>query len=89
MVGIAILFNWWFKWRRYPAGLHSAHKPHKRHPYGSDPSHEDIVKALRSLDSFVDVTEEDLVNLSLVIARERRARMMKEARRNHDVESSL
>lgn len=61
MVLIAVLFNAAFKWRRYPAFWN--------HPMASQPlenggpSHEEIVKALRSLDSFVDVTEDDLVRL--------------------------
>ncbi|MEZ0274042.1 MAG: hypothetical protein ACAH88_04000, partial [Roseimicrobium sp.] len=46
--------------------------------------HEDIVKALRDLDSFVDVTETDLIALSRKIAREREARILKQRRKEKD-----
>lgn len=80
MVGIAIIFNWSFVWRRYPVAL-SKGRPHlKPHPFGRENVHEDIVKALRALDSFVDITEGDLLTLARMIAREREARIIKEAR---------
>ncbi len=80
MVGVAILFNWGFKWRRYPAALGRKNLSLKPHPLGLETSHEDIVKALRNLDSFVDITEEELLQLSRMIAREREARLLKTAR---------
>lgn len=59
MLGIALVFNNLFAWRRYPAALmQRASKP------SSPPiTHEDVVEALRQIDSFVDITEEDLVRL--------------------------
>ena len=80
MVGIAILFNWSFKWRRYPAALAKRSIALKRHPLGAETSHDDIVKALKNLESFVDITEDDLLQLSRMIAREREARLLKAAR---------
>lgn len=61
MVGLAVLLNLCFRWRRYPAFL--THRP--RRPKGAkpEPTHEEIVAALRSLDSFVDITEDDLIRL--------------------------
>lgn len=65
MVLLAVLINAWFPWRRYPAAfnrpavLPPPHRPEDPAP----PSHEEIVAALRSLDSFVDISEEDLLRL--------------------------
>jgi len=81
MISVAVLFNWGFPWRRYPAVLSRAISGSRR-PLTSSAhaSHEDIVKALKSLDSFVDITEEDLISLSRLIAREQEARVKKTAR---------
>lgn len=65
MVAVAVIFNFAFQWRRYPAALNRRPKP-LASP-GSPPlpeiSHETVVAALRSLDSFVDITEDDLLRL--------------------------
>ncbi len=82
MVTVAVIFNWPFVWRRYPAALSRSRHPHKPHPFGRENAHEDIVKALRELDSFVDVTEADLLMLARMIAREREARLIKESRKS-------
>ncbi len=58
MVILAIAINSFFPWRRYPAFLIPKPKPEV-----DDVTHEEIIQALRSLDSFVDVTEEDLIRL--------------------------
>lgn len=81
MLTVAVLFNWPFRWRRYPAALSRSRHPEKRHPFGRENEHEDIVKALRELDSFVDITEADLLALSRQIAREREARLLKQRRK--------
>ncbi len=82
VLAVAVIFNWPFAWRRYPAVLaHSGSRP-RPHPKGMENVHEDIVKALRQVDSFVDITESDLMALARIIAREREARLLKEARRN-------
>lgn len=60
MVFVAIAFNCCFKWRRYPAAWNPKVKPS---PASKLITHESVVAALRSLDSFVDITEEDLVRL--------------------------
>ncbi|MFD0894081.1 HPP family protein [Luteolibacter ambystomatis] len=57
MVSIAVIFNTFFPWRRYPAFVA------KRRVAKAEPSHEAVVAALRSLDSFVDITEDDLIRL--------------------------
>lgn len=84
MLAIAFLFNWPLTWRRYPAALSKGKRPLKPHPFGRENSHEDIIKALRELDLFVDVTEDDLMALARTISREREARLIKEARKNED-----
>ncbi len=64
MIGIAVVFNVFFGWRRYPAFLR-----HREIPSASGtPSHEEIVQALRIIDSFVDVSEDDLIRLSKLLA---------------------
>lgn len=59
MVGVALVFNNLFAWRRYPAAL----MQRTAKPSSTPITHEDVVEALRQIDSFVDITEEDLVRL--------------------------
>jgi len=59
ILSVAVLFNLFFGWRRYPAFLSHAEPA----PEQDAPSHEEIVAALRSIDSFVDVNEDDLIRL--------------------------
>jgi CBS-domain-containing membrane protein len=64
MIGTAIIFNSFFGWRRYPAAWsRKAVAPVD----SSTPSHDEIVEALRQLDSFVDISEDDLVSLVRII----------------------
>ncbi len=57
---VAVLFNLPFAWRRYPAAL-------KRIRQQEEPvaraaiSHEDLVYALSEVDSFIDISEQDLL----------------------------
>ncbi|KAB2641428.1 MAG: hypothetical protein DVB25_01750 [Verrucomicrobia bacterium] len=64
MLGIAVAFNMCFGWRRYPACLTVRKIP----AVPETPSHEDIVMALRSIDTFVDVSENDLILLNRLLA---------------------
>lgn len=65
----AVAINYSFAWRRYPARL--APRAHAPTPAVSKPesevegeiTHGDLAYALRQLDSFVDVTEEDLTQI--------------------------
>lgn len=61
MVALAVAFSLPFSRRRYPAGAVRLSK--RKPPASEDPDHETIVHALRSLDSFVDITEDDLIAL--------------------------
>ncbi|HEY1053473.1 MAG TPA: HPP family protein [Prosthecobacter sp.] len=60
MVLLAVLLNSAFHWRRYPAIL-SRRPPHVQDP--DEPTHEEVIAAIRSIDSFVDISEEDLLRL--------------------------
>ena len=66
MLGVAVVFNYPFAWRRYPQIWHR-----KTVGVAPDPAHQDaeekamiphsnLVYALSQLDTFIDVTEEDL-----------------------------
>ena len=62
MLLIAIAFNGLFRWRRYPAYLHVGEESVKSEFPGYAPiKHEDFVYALSHIDTFVDITEEDLL----------------------------
>lgn len=63
MVLLAFAFNYVFKWRRYPAALNSVELSKGRMLEEGVPSHESIVVAIKSMDSFVDISEDDLVQL--------------------------
>ncbi|MES2708497.1 MAG: HPP family protein [Verrucomicrobiota bacterium] len=65
MVTVAVAFNYIFKWRRYPAYFNHPEKPPGGKP---EISHETVVAALRSLDSFVDITEDDLLRLHDILS---------------------
>lgn len=65
MVLLAVLLNAAFHWRRYPAGLNSSRR---LQPQGPAPSSEQIHAAVRSLDSFVDISEDDLRRLTELLA---------------------
>jgi len=69
MVLLAILINHAFKWRRYPVILSRLVKepPHS----GTTPTHEEVAAAMRSLDSFVDISEEDLLRLVELLRRKK------------------
>lgn len=73
MVLLAIVINWPFRWRRYPASLAPPHRtpPHPE-TESDDPSqaarHESVLAAIRSLDSFVDISEDDLTYLAELLA---------------------
>ena len=58
---VAVAFNSLFGWRRYPAAW--SH-PGEAAPPADAPTHEQVVRVLREIDTFVDVGEEDLIRLS-------------------------
>ncbi len=77
LLAAAVAFNSLFPWRRYPASLarpRAQPAPGKAAAYGPI-AHEDFVYALSQMDSFIDVSEEDLVQIyELATQRARSAR---------------
>ena len=59
---VAIAFNAFFPWRRYPAYLHRTTQPLSEHGPTAIP-HEDFVYALSQLDTYMDVSEDDLMRI--------------------------
>lgn len=76
IIAVAVAFNFAFRWRRYPAAF--MRRPAE--PAGG-PDHAQIVAALRTLDSFVDITEDDLVRLVQLLSPEQVAPQVSESRR--------
>ena len=69
---VAIVFNGLFRWRRYPAHLHVREKLDESEYPGYAPiKHEDFVYALSHIDTFVDITEEDLLAIYELATRRR------------------
>lgn len=63
LVATAVAFNFFFAWRRYPLRLAQRRT---RHPADGLPpaiAHEDFVFALSQMDSFIDVSEQDLLRI--------------------------
>ncbi len=65
IVAVAVAFNYLFQWRKYPASLN---RRQKSPALSQEISHDEVVAALRRLDSFVDVTEDDLVRLYHILS---------------------
>jgi len=57
---VALVFNYCFKWRRYPVALASTAQTARASTAPDKLSCEGIEYALRKVDSFIDVTEDDL-----------------------------
>jgi CBS domain-containing membrane protein len=75
LLAAAVAFNAFFPWRRYPVFLarRSATTDTANSGYEAI-SHEDFVFALTQMDSFIDVSEEDLLRIySLATGRHREA----------------
>ena len=66
IISVAFLFNLLFKWRRYPAYLTRlkavSENKESENAYGAI-SHEDFVYALSEFDSFIDISEKDLLTI--------------------------
>lgn len=67
LVVVAVLFNNLFRWRRHPAGLDHARVVATT--AGQSVTHARVVAALREIDSFVDITEDNLVRLVDLLGR--------------------
>jgi CBS-domain-containing membrane protein len=66
ILAIAVLFNAFFHWRRYPAYWHQQQT--EPQPASQDGfSHSDFLNALKEIDSFVDINEYDLRRILALI----------------------
>ncbi len=75
ILAVAVAFNYPLTWRRYPAVLQRSkavpqgeQKPAEAYP---SISHSDFVYALSEIDSFIDVTEQDLVRIYELVTQRR------------------
>jgi len=68
IVAFAVLFNLAFPWRRYPVHF-VRRRTVTSEPFEDAPTHQEVLDALRSLDSFIDITEEDLLRLHQMLTR--------------------
>ena len=67
---IAVLFNYPFAWRRYPAYLKKKRQsPGNVEAATQSIAHEDLVYALSEVDSFIDVSEQDLMAIYEIATR--------------------
>jgi len=57
---VAFVFNYGFKWRRYPASLIKVSEAKAKQEKSEMLSHQGIEYALKQIDSFVDVSEQDI-----------------------------
>lgn len=72
LLAAGVAFNAFFPWRRYPAFLARRAAAQEPVPGYAAISHEDFVFALTQMDSFIDVSEEDLLRIySLATGRHR------------------
>jgi len=68
ILAVAFLYNYLFSWRRYPAWLQQSKEVREEIPAITEPggiSHSDFVYALSQLDSFIDISEYDLLRMLL------------------------
>lgn len=72
LLAIGVLFNLPFAWRRYPAGWHPRSEP--PHAVPQELSELDFVAAVRELDTFIDIRDEDLIRIYEIAVDVRRAK---------------
>jgi CBS domain-containing membrane protein len=69
----AIVFNYFFAWRRYPVYLVRSKRisESRKTDMAETIAHEDFVYALSEIDSFIDVTEDDLLTIYNLVTQSR------------------
>ena len=61
---VAVVFNFPFSWRKYPASrIHTPTAPQNPEDAYSDITHAEFVVALSKIDSVIDVSEHDLIQI--------------------------
>jgi len=68
MVLLAVIINALFPWRRYPSVFRRASPLPDSTPETFAPTHEEVIEAVRSLDTFVDIDEQDLIRLVEILS---------------------
>lgn len=72
LVTVAVLFNYPFAWRRYPQSWHHRSQPVATTAEKSMIPHSSLVYALSQIDTFVDISEDDLQRIyALALAGQR------------------
>jgi len=66
-IAVSVLLNALFPWRRYPTS--PTRIPPLADDAGDAPSHEAILEAFRSIESLVDISEQDIVRLHVMLLR--------------------
>jgi len=66
---VAVAFNYPFRWRRYPAVLAVAARPVETAPRPPAIDHADLVAALAEIDSYIDISEQDLLRIYALATR--------------------
>ena len=84
ILAIAILFNYPFAWRRYPAALSEVFKQQdSSHPHHVSIARKDLEFALKSMRSFSDISEFELERIYAAATRQRQQRHL----RTDDIEA--
>jgi hypothetical protein len=60
---VAIVFNYPFRWRRYPLALSRPDVEHQETAVPELIDHDRLMKALQKLDTFMDISEQDLLKI--------------------------
>lgn len=68
MVLLAVMINAFFPWRRYPSRARATTPSSESTPKAPGPTHEEVIKAVRSLNTFVDIDEQDLIRLVEILS---------------------
>lgn len=68
LVLLAVVINLVFPWRRYPTALFARRAVHSE----VAPTHDEILAALRKMDAFVDIAEEELIQLIELLSKKKR-----------------
>lgn len=74
---LAVLFNYPFPWRRYPASWQRKPAPVQA---AGQVTHQDVISALERIETFVDITEDDLLRLHDILTRQVEERRQRQRR---------